>query len=90
MTVIACRGFASMVTQVPEDCASAHCQHSTLHPPCSATIGHWLFWVQLIIIIITAIWSAFYLNRAMQVRSALTLLPQVGKEWAPQRPSPTD
>jgi len=67
MTVIACRGFASMVTQVPEDCASAHCQHSTLHPPCSATIGHWLFWVQLIIIIITAIWSAFYLNRAMQV-----------------------
>jgi len=39
MTVISCRGFASMVTQLPEDCARAHCQHGVLHPPCSETVG---------------------------------------------------
>lgn len=70
ITVMACRGFSSLVTQVSEDCfaaAGSFCVHGAIHAPCSQTLGHWLFWVSFVVIIVTAIWSAFYLNKALQV-----------------------
>ena len=69
MTVAACRGFASLVTLIPSECFAgvSTCHHGVLHPPCTQTIAHGLFWVLLVVIIITAIWSAMYLNKAMMV-----------------------
>ena len=32
---------------------------------CLLTIFSWLFWMLLLVIIVTAVWSAFFLNKAM-------------------------
>ena len=45
ITVAACRSFFSLVNQVPADCAAASCVHGVIHPPCTMTLGHYLFWV---------------------------------------------
>jgi len=66
MTVVACRGFSSLVTQAASDCAAEHCVDDVLRPPCSQTLAHWFFWLLLVVIIVTAVWSAYYLNKAMQ------------------------
>lgn len=66
-TVICCRGWSSLLSEIPADCSSRHCVDGVVREACSQTIAHWFFWVLLAIIAVTAIWSAFYLNRAMQV-----------------------
>jgi len=75
MTVLACRGFSSLITLVPEDCAGSSCAHGVVHVPCATTIGHWFFWVSLLVIVVTAVWSAYYLNRAMQVFGNTEVVP---------------
>jgi uncharacterized membrane protein len=60
ITVAAARGFASLITQLPADCARAHCVHGVVHPPCSQTVLHWLFWGLLGIIALTGVWSEYY------------------------------
>jgi hypothetical protein len=60
---------------MPSDCAAASCVHGVVHPPCSQTLTHWLFWVLLGVIIITAIWSAMYLNKAMMVFGNTETIP---------------
>ena len=69
MTVAACRGFSSLVTLIPTECfaGTPSCHHGVLHPPCVQTVGHGLFWVLLVAIIVTAVWSAMYLQKAMMV-----------------------
>lgn len=62
VTVIACLGFSSLALQVGDDCAEEHCVHGLMHPPCMRTISHWLFCLLLSVVVVTAIWSAFYLN----------------------------
>lgn len=57
MTVVASRGFSSLILLVPMDCASSGCANS---------LGHWLFWLLLAVIVATAVWSVTYLNKAMQ------------------------
>ena len=48
MTVIAARGFASLLPQFTAgDCAHAHCVDEHLFPPCRLTVGHYLFWARL-------------------------------------------
>lgn len=77
MTVAACRGFASLITLVPSECFAGHgeCHHGVLHPPCTQTLGHGLFWTLLAAIIITAVWSAMYLNKAMMVYGNTEVVP---------------
>jgi len=77
ITVAACRGFASLVTLMPSECFAGHasCVHGVLHPPCTQTIGHFLFWVLLAAIIITAVWSAMYLNKAMMCFGNTEVVP---------------
>lgn len=60
VTVAAARGFASLITQIPEDCSAAHCVHGVLHPPCTQTGLHWLLWGLLGIIALTGAWSEYY------------------------------
>ena len=60
VTVAAARGFASLITQVIDDCSAESCVHGVLHPPCAQTIGHWLFWGLLGIIALTGVWSEYY------------------------------
>jgi len=69
MTVAACRGFSSLVTLIPTECfaGTPSCHHGVLPPPCVQTVGHGLFWVLLVAIIVTAVWSAMYLQKAMMV-----------------------
>lgn len=74
-TVIAARGFSSLLTQMPSDCAAESCEHGLVHPPCATTIAHWFFWVLLACIAVTAIWSALYLNKAMQVYGNTQTVP---------------
>ena len=76
-TVAACRGFASLVTLIPTECfaGEATCHHGVLHPPCEQTIGHGLFWTLLATIIVTAVWSAMYLNKAMMVYGNTEVVP---------------
>ncbi|EOD38875.1 hypothetical protein EMIHUDRAFT_454529 [Emiliania huxleyi CCMP1516] len=75
-TVIAARGFSSMLTQaVGGDCAGAHCVGDELFPPCRLTLAHYLFWVLLAIIVTTAIWSAYFLNRAMMIFGNTEVVP---------------
>ena len=52
--------------QAASDCAAEHCVDDVLRPPCSQTLAHWFFWLLLVVIIVTAVWSAYYLNKAMQ------------------------
>lgn len=75
ITVAACRSFFSLVNQVPADCAAASCVHGVIHPPCTMTLGHYLFWVLLLVIIVTAVWSAMYLNKAMMVYGNSEVVP---------------
>ena len=75
VTVAACRSFFSLVNQVPADCTEATCVHGVLHPPCTQTLGHYLFWVLLLVIIVTAVWSAMYLNKAMMVYGNTEVVP---------------
>ena len=75
-TVIAARGFSSMLTQaVGGDCAGAHCVGDELFPPCRLTLAHYLFWLLLAIIVTTAIWSAYFLNRAMMIFGNTEVVP---------------
>ena len=60
VTVAAARGFASLVTQVIPDCSAGSCQHGVQHPPCAQTIGHWLFWGLVVILVLTGVWSEYY------------------------------
>ena len=49
ITVIASRGWSSLLTQVPDDCFSGleHCFHGEVHHACSQTLGTWMFWVRI-------------------------------------------
>ena len=67
ITVACCRSFFSLVNEIPTDCSTESCVHGVIHPPCTQTVGHYLFWVLLLMIIVTAVWSAMYLNKAMMV-----------------------
>jgi len=60
ITVAAARGFGSLITQLPSDCARAHCVHGVVHQPCSQTMLHWLFWILLVLIALTGVWSEYY------------------------------
>ena len=78
ITVVACRGFASLVSLIPADCgerAIDRCHHGVIHSPCAGTLGHWLMYVLLIVIIATAIWSANYLQKALMVYGTTEVLP---------------
>ena len=48
-TVIASRGWSSLLTQGPDDCFSGleHCFHGEVHHACSRTLGTWMFWVRI-------------------------------------------
>ena len=75
ITVIAARGFSSMLTSISEDCSSQTCVDGVLQPPCSQTVGHWLFWVLGFMIAVTAVWSAIYLNKAMMTFGNTEVVP---------------
>jgi hypothetical protein len=76
VTVICARGWSSMLTRfVAGDCAAEHCVGSNLFQPCALTIGHWLFWVLIALIVITAVWSATYLNKAMMIYGNTEVVP---------------
>ena len=77
ITVIASRGWSSLLTQVPDDCFSGleHCFHGEVHHACSQTLGTWMFWVLIIVILVTAIWSALYLNKCMMCFGNTQVVP---------------
>lgn len=76
VTVICARGWSSMLTQfVGGDCGSQHCVGVQLFSPCMLTIGHWLFWTLIVLVVITAIWSAIYLNKAMMIYGNTEVVP---------------
>ena len=78
VTVIACRSFASLVALLPADCGgddAQRCHHGLVHAPCTGTLGHWLMWVLLLILVVTAIWSANYLQKAMMVYGNTEVVP---------------
>lgn len=75
VSVMATRGWASLVTQIAADCTRAQCVHGVMHGPCEQTVLHWLFWVLLALIVLTACWSLIYLNRAMQVFGNTEVVP---------------
>ena len=75
ISVVATRGWASLVTQITADCSRAECVHGIVHPPCAQTIYHWLFWLLLALILLSAFWSVLYLNRAMQVYGNTEVVP---------------
>jgi len=78
VTVVACRGFASLVSMIPTDCGGVEadrCHHGVVHSPCMGTLGHWLMYVLLLVIIVTAIWSANYLQKALMVYGTTEVLP---------------
>ena len=75
VTVAACRSFFSLVNQVPLDCAASTCVHGVLHVPCMQTLGHWFFWMMLGVILVTAVWSAMYLNQAMMYYGNTVVVP---------------
>jgi drug/metabolite transporter (DMT)-like permease len=56
--VMAVRGWASLVTQIPTDCGRTECVHGVVHQPCDQTIGHWLFWVLLTTVVLCATYCA--------------------------------
>ena len=66
--------------QIPEDCEGPHCIHGKEKGACSQTVGHWLFWLMLFVIVVTAIWSAMYLNRAMMVFGNTQVIRRDGAE----------
>ena len=48
ITVIASRGWSSLLTQVPDDCFSGSSTASTARcTACSQTLGTWMFWVRI-------------------------------------------
>lgn len=53
ITIIACRGFFSMVVLTSKDCAGDVC-YNTIRPPCFETIGSWLFWALCGVVLITS------------------------------------
>ena len=76
LTVASARGFSSMVMEVPQDCSGPTCDEDRVeHPPCGLTIGHWLFWVFLLVIVVTAVTSTAYLNKAMQYYGNSVVVP---------------
>lgn len=78
VTVVACRGFASLVSMIPTDCGGVEadrCHHGVVHSPCMGTLGHWLMYVLLLVIVVTAIWSANYLQKALMVYGTTEVLP---------------
>ena len=77
ITVIAARGFASLLTQAFPDCFNGEttCDHGVLHPPCTRTLGHWLFWALLLVIAITGIWSEYYRVKATENFDNTQVLP---------------
>ena len=63
---------------VPTDCGGVEadrCHHGVVHSPCMGTLGHWLMYVLLLVIIVTAIWSANYLQKALMVYGTTEVLP---------------
>ena len=38
-----------------------------MHAPCTQTVLHWLFWAALAVILVSAVGSALYLNKAMMI-----------------------
>lgn len=76
---MACRGFSSLITSMPLDCAPEVCSADGVLVPnnavCGQTVAHWLFWVLLLVIIITAVWSANYLNKAMMYYGNTEVVP---------------
>ena len=62
---------------LPTDCGGVEadrCHHGVVHSPCMGLLGHWLIYVLLLIIIVTAIWSANYLQKALMVSSRGTFM----------------
>ena len=55
-TVIACRGFFSMLALAPDDCAGLLCDAALgqQRVPCTETVANWLFWFLLGVILVTA------------------------------------
>jgi hypothetical protein len=63
---------------LPTDCGEVEadrCHHGVVHSPCMGLLGHWLIYVLLLIIIVTAIWSANYLQKALMVYGTTEVLP---------------
>ena len=75
LTVAAARSFSSIIRLIPTDCAASFCVHGVVHEPCSQTIGHWFFYLLIVIIAVTAVWSAMYLNKAMMVYGNTEVVP---------------
>ena len=77
MTVVACRGFASLVSMLPTDCGEVEADrcHHGVHSSCMGTLGHWLIYVLFLVINVTAIWSANYLQKALMVYGTTEVLP---------------
>lgn len=76
VTVICARGFSSILTQLAGgDCVVASCIAGELFPPCTLTVGQWIFWLLIVVIVITAIWSAYYLNKAMMIFGNTEVVP---------------
>jgi hypothetical protein len=76
VTVICARGWSSMLTRFATgECAAEHCVGDELFKPCALTIGHWLFWILIALVVVTAIWSATYLNKAMMIYGNTEVVP---------------
>ncbi len=57
------------------DCALPSCVDGYITPPCMQTVGSWLFWLLFIVIVVTAIWSAMYLQKAMMLFGNTEVVP---------------
>ena len=54
-TIIACRGFFSMLALINEDCSGLLCDdYDRRLPRCTQTVGNWLFWFLLGLLLVTA------------------------------------
>jgi len=71
ITVIAARSFSSMLTSMLEGCDDGEEYCDTFTDVVSAP----LFWVCLLVIVITAIWSVKYLNNAMMLYGNNQVVP---------------
>lgn len=67
-TVLACRGFFSMIALIKSDCDGNICHKGKRSNPCFATVGSWLFWCLGYVIVVTAFFANAYIEqRGLQV-----------------------
>lgn len=62
-TVIASRGFFSMVLVTAQDCRGELCHEGSTQGPCMSTVLHPLFWALLLIILLTAPYANFVIEQ---------------------------